>query len=145
MRRVRILSVGVICLALFGCQTKTQTGILAGGALGAGAGALIDGGTGALVGGAIGVIGGALIGSALDAQDREVMQKQHPQTLDRIDNNEQLTYDDIIKMSNSGLSDDTIISMIHKTNSRYNMTAERVKQLEKAGVSQKVINYMIST
>lgn len=134
-----------LALALTSCQTNTQTGILAGGALGAGTGALIDGGTGALVGGAIGVIGGALVGSALDAQEKETLQRQSPETVNRIENNQQLTIDDIIKMSKAGISDDSIISLIQKTGSRYRMTTRKIERLQKAGVSQKVINYMIST
>ncbi|MBI5274190.1 MAG: hypothetical protein HY860_03960 [Chlamydiales bacterium] len=145
MLKLKILSLSMIGILLMGCETKTQTGILAGGGLGAAVGGIAGGGQGALIGGAVGVIGGALIGSALDAQDRETMERQHPQTLDRIDNNQQLSYDDVIKMSKSGLSDDTIIGMIQKTNSHYKMTTDKVQELENAGVSQKVINYMIST
>jgi uncharacterized protein YcfJ len=131
-------------LTFSGCQTKTQTGLLTGAALGAGAGALIDGGSGTVIGGAIGAIGGGLIGSALDAQDRESMRRRHPDTLDRIDYNQQLTVSDIIKMSRAGLSDATIISMIQKTDSRYHLDLDAIKRLERNGVSQEVINYMIS-
>jgi len=132
-------------LVLTSCQTNTQTGILAGGVTGAGIGAIAGGGQGALIGGAVGVIGGALIGSAMDSQERANMQQQSPQTLNKIDNNQQLSLDDVKKMSKAGLSDDTIISMMKKTNSTYHLTTDDVRDLEKAHVSSVVINYMIST
>jgi hypothetical protein len=52
---------------------------------------------------------------------------------------------DVKKMSKAGLSDDTIISMMKKTNSTYHLTTDDVRDLEKAHVSSVVINYMIST
>ncbi len=53
--------------ALSSCQTRAQTGALAGGVVGAGAGALVAGGTGAVVGAGVGALTGAVIG---DAEDR---------------------------------------------------------------------------
>ena len=59
-----------------GCQTSRQTGILAGGAIGAGTGALIgsavSGGSagGAIAGGMIGAGTGALIGNAVSRPHR---------------------------------------------------------------------------
>ncbi len=145
MKRSHTLTIYTTILLLTGCQTNTQSGALIGGITGAGIGGIAAGGQGALIGGAVGVIGGALVGSALDAQEREKMQKRTPQTLNRIDNNQQLSMDDIKKMSKAGISDDTIIAMIKKTNSKYNLTTHDIHSLEKAHVSSRVINYMIST
>ena len=119
--------------------------MLAGGAVGAGTGAAIGGGQGALIGGAVGVIGGALIGSALDAQDREDLERNHPRTMNHIDNGSQLTLQDIINLSDQGVSDPTIIELIQKTNSVYYLDARDVARLQKAGVSSPVIDYMLKT
>ena len=72
------------CL-IVGCQTKTGTGALVGGGLGAGTGALIGGEKGALIGGAVGALSGGLIGAALDEQDRQIMERRSPRTVDRMD------------------------------------------------------------
>ena len=128
-----------------GCETKTQTGALVGGGLGAGTGALIGGGQGALIGGAVGVIGGALVGSALDDQDRDNVQQENSRTLKRIDNGEQLSVHDVISLHKAGVSDSKIIELIQKTGSRYNLTTYKIERLRNAGVSDTVINYMMNT
>lgn len=72
--------VGLISLAalLGGCAaplTTREKGVLAGGALGAGAGAIIGNqmghqGKGALIGGALGALGGGLVGDQLQGQEQ---------------------------------------------------------------------------
>ena len=63
-------------MAVSGCQTSQQTGILAGGAIGAGTGALsvsaVSGGSagGTIAGGVIGAGTGALIGNAVSCPHR---------------------------------------------------------------------------
>jgi len=131
-------------LIFSGCASKTQTGALAGGIGGAAVGGAIGGGQGALIGGAVGVIGGALIGSALDSQDREYMEKNHARTMRHIDEGKQLSEQDIINMSDANIKDETIIELIRKTNSHYNLDANDVIRLRKSGVSERVIDYMIS-
>ncbi len=134
----------VSSIVICGCQTKTQTGALTGGLLGTGVGYAAGGGTGALIGAAAGTVGGALIGSALDAQDRENLDRENPRTTRKIDRGEQLSIEDIKAMSRAGIDDSTIIDMIRRTDSVYNLTSEQVIELQKAGVSQRVINYMIN-
>ena len=135
------------CLALgvIGCESKTGTGVLAGGALGAGTGAIIGGGKGALIGGAVGVIAGGLVGAALDEQDRKVMQQRSPRTVERMDRGEPLTVNDIIKLHEGGVSDDTIMQYISDTRTSYNLSQAQIRRLQNAGVSQRVINYMLET
>ncbi|MES2344443.1 MAG: glycine zipper domain-containing protein [Chlamydiota bacterium] len=128
------------------CATKTQTGALAGAGVGALAGGLIGGSaTGALIGGAVGAAGGALIGYALDQQDRDNLQQQSPQTLNRIDHGQQLSTNDVKAMSKAGIKDDVIINQIHSTNSVFYLSADQIIDLKDSGVSQNVINYMIQT
>jgi len=140
----------LVVLILFGyfltsCQSKTATGAAVGGAVGAGTGAAIGGGKGALIGGAVGLAGGALIGSSLDEQDRMIMDKTSPRTVERMDRGEPLTINDIIKLSQAGISDETIIQYMQKTKTTYNLSQAQINRLQEAGVSQRIINYMIDT
>lgn len=139
------MSLGAVALLCVGCETKTQTGALAGAGAGALAGGLLGGGTGAVIGGAVGAAGGALVGAALDAQDRKKMQENSPQTLQRIDNHQQLYPSDIEAMAKNGLSDEVIISQIQATKSVFHLTSDQIISLKHAGVSDKVIDYMIHT
>ena len=71
-----------------GCAARTQTGLLVGGAGGAGVGAAIgsasgNAGKGALIGGAIGLIGGGLIGHAADKSDEAEAEQQRRQEAER--------------------------------------------------------------
>lgn len=131
---------------LTSCESKTGTGALAGAGVGALAGGLIAGNaTGALIGGAVGAAGGALIGAALDAQDRDNLQQNSPQTLQKIDNREQLSIYDVEAMAKNGLSDDVIIRQIQNTKSVFYLTSDQIIELKQAGVSEKVIEYMMQT
>ena len=136
---------GSLILLCAGCETKTQTGALAGAGAGALAGGLLGGGTGAVIGGAVGAAGGALVGAALDAQDRKNLQENAPKTLHKLDNKQQLTTTDIEEMTKNGLSDEVIISQIRATDSYFNLTSHQIIELKNAGVSESVINAMIRT
>ncbi len=124
------------------CTTNTGTGIFSGGALGAGVGGISGGGGGALIGSAAGIVAGGLVGAILDNQDRKVMEQSSPRTVDRMDRGEPLTINDVIKLSQSGVSDDTIISYLQITKSIYNLSQTQVRRLQDAGVSQRVILFM---
>ncbi len=119
----------IMAALLAGCESKTETG------------ALIGSGKGALVGSAVSVASGY----ALDQQDRDTLEQRSPGTLDRIDKEEQLSIEDIKKMSNAGIKDDVIINQTDATNSRYDLTSEEIIELKNSGVSQNVINHMIQT
>jgi len=138
-----ILILALTILPLVGCESKTATGVLAGGALGAGIGGIAGGGQGALIGSAAGVIAGGLIGAALDENERANLKKQSPQTYRRIDQGERLSVNDVINMSKSHINDQKIIELMRKTSSRYNLNNYQVERLRNAGVSEEVINYML--
>lgn len=141
-----IIPISLFCLTLFtGCASNTGTGIFAAGSLGATIGGIAGGGGGSLIGSAAGLIAGGLIGAALDEQDRKVMQQTSPRTVDRMDREEPLTINDIIKLSQGGVTDDTMINYIHDKKTKYNLTQAQIRRLQDAGVSQRVINYMIET
>ncbi len=137
-------SVFFLFITLCSCATNAGTGVLAGGMIGAGAGSLVTGG-GAWIGGPIGVVSGAIMGYVLDEQDRKVMERASPRTVDRMDRAEPLTINDVIKLSQNGVSDDAIIRYMQDTNSTYNLSQAQMRRLQDAGVNQTVINYMIDS
>jgi len=106
---------------------------------------LIAAGSGAAVGGAALGLGGSLIGIYLDDQDRKTVEKSSPRTLDRMDRGEPLTINDVIKLSQADVGDQTIIQYIRDTNSSYNLSQSQIRRLQDAGVSKSIIHYMIDT
>ena len=141
----------LVALTVTGCYTpdgrpdRTASGALMGGAIGATSGALIGHRPGAaLLGGAIGAIAGGLIGHSLDADARERLRAQAPQTYTRIDQGQPLGVADIKAMAQSGVSDEVIISQIRATHSAYRLSAADIIDLNNSRVSQKVIEFMIN-
>ena len=142
---MRYSAIFFIALILGGCASNVGTGIIAGGVIGMGAGGIGGGGKGALIGGAAGLIAGGLVGIILDEQDRKVMERSSPRTVDRMDRGDPLTINDVIKLSQGGVSDDAIISYMRETMSSYNLSQAQVRRLQDAGVSQRVINDMVNS
>jgi outer membrane lipoprotein SlyB len=138
---------GVVLLSLIlaSCGSNTGAGIICGAVVGGSAGAISGGGSSALIGTAAGVIAGGILGAVLDEQDRKVMERNSPRTVDRMDRGETLTLNDVIKLSQAGVSDDAIIRYMHETTSMYTLTQAQVRRLQDAGVSQRVINNMIAS
>jgi hypothetical protein len=140
-----------------GCETpggypdRTATGALTGGAIGAGTGAIIGGssghhaGEGALIGGAIGALTGGIIGNAMDQQQRERLAQQSPQTLQRFDQWQRLTPADVKALAKAGISDEVIISQIRNSHTVFYLNTSEIIELRDAGVSNKVIDFMINT
>ena len=145
MRSV-ILALSIGAIAITACETNTQTGALVGAGVGAGVGALISPTpAGVLIGAGVGAATGAVVGSAIDSNDRNTISKNSPSTMKKIDNKEQLTIEDIKRMSEVGITDDKIIGTIHSTGSVFYLSASDVEGLRRAGVSQRVIDYMMQT
>ncbi|MBF8263583.1 MAG: hypothetical protein HW387_1248 [Parachlamydiales bacterium] len=145
MRRFIAIGIAAISVMTCGCETKTGTGAIAGAGLGAVTGGAIGGGKGALIGGAVGALAGGLVGAALDEQDRKVMERTSPRTVERMDRSEPLTVNDVIKLSQGGVSDETIIRYMQQTGTTYNLSQAQIRRLQDAGVSQRVVNYMIDS
>jgi uncharacterized protein YcfJ len=131
--------------ALAGCATNAGTGVIAGATLGAGSGSLIAGAHGIWIGTAVGAVSAGIIGFVLDEQDRKAVEKTSPRTVDRIDRGEPLTMNDIIKLRQAGVSDDTVIEYIRESKSSYPLSQGQIRRLQEAGVSQRVIEAMIHT
>jgi len=140
-----ILLLGASAALFTGCESKAGTGAIIGGIGGAALGAGIGGIPGAAIGAGAGAVGGAVIGAALDASDRNNVEKQNPQTLQRVDRGEQLSVHDIISLHKAQVADEKVINLMKNTDSRYRLNTYQIDRLEKAGVSQRVINYMLST
>ncbi|OGN65307.1 MAG: hypothetical protein A3E80_03800 [Chlamydiae bacterium RIFCSPHIGHO2_12_FULL_49_9] len=145
MKHFSIISFLIATHVLGGCASNTGTGVIAGSVIGAGIGGAAGGGKGALIGGAAGIIAGGLIGAALDQQDRKVMERTSPRTVERMDRGDPLTINDVIKLSQGGVADDTIIQYIRETDGAYSLSQAQVRRLQDSGVSQRVIDYMINS
>ena len=74
----------LLALLLASCATNTGTGVIAGGVFGASICGATYGSKGAVIGSTAAMITCGLIGAALDVQDRRIMEKNSPRTVDRI-------------------------------------------------------------
>jgi hypothetical protein len=144
MHCTSIISSILIMFSSTSCASNTGTGVLAGGIIGAGLGGIAGGG-GALIGAAVGVRAGGTLGAGLDQHDRTIMEKSSPRTVDRIDKQEPLTINDVIKLSQGGISDNTILEYMRNTQSSYRLSQTQIRRLQDAGVSEQVIHYMIDS
>lgn len=153
--RAKALWPGLACLAILaGCRSPgyeggyAQSGALLGTGLGATAGALIGSqsghaGAGALIGAAGGLVTGALAGDAADARverDQALAQAQYERYARASSN--QLTAYDVVAMSQSGVSDEVIISSIRSRGVGFDGDPATIIELNHAGVSPNVIRAM---
>jgi outer membrane lipoprotein SlyB len=137
---------GSLALICTGCESKAGSGALIGGGSGAIIGGAIGGSwQGAAIGMAAGAVTGALVGHAMDEHDKKVMQQNAPDTMNRIENGQQLYVTDIESMHNNGLSDEVIINQIHATKSVFHLSVDQINDLKHQGISDAVINAMIQT
>ncbi len=151
---VTVVLTGVL---LTGCYTpdgqpnRTANGALLGGAAGAGVGALIGNASGhhtaegAAIGGIVGLLTGALVGNSMDEAARARVQAQAPQTLVRVEQGQPLAVADVKALAKASISDDVIISQIRTSRSVYHLSTAEIIDLKDAGVSPKVIDFMINT
>ncbi len=144
-----LASLLVGCYSPGGRPDYTANGALIGGASGAAIGALADRrspGAGALIGGAAGLITGGLIGHSMDRQaEARNYSPPPPPPYTAVAPELPPSLADIEAMSRSGVADDLIIAQINRTGAVYRLDANAIIGLSQAGVSQKVIAYMINT
>lgn len=138
------------CVAPDGSPDRTGGGALTGGAIGAGAGALIGStsghaGEGALIGAAVGLISGGLIGHSMDQEERARLREQSPVTYQRVEQGTPLSIADIKALARAGIEDDIIVSQLRTSRSVYRLSTAEIIDLRDAGVSNKVIDFMINT
>ena len=137
------------CVNPDGSQNNTGTGTIVGGALGALTGAAIGGpghgGQDALIGAAAGALAGGLIGNSADREQEARLQAEAPQTYERVDAGTPLTLDDVKALAKAGISEDVMINQIKNSRTVFHLTSADIIDLRDAGVSDKVVNYMINT
>ena len=110
-------------------------GTVAGGATGAIIGGVATHSAGgAIVGGAIGALAGALVGRDIDDSLRV-----------RVSQGQPLSPDDVKALVRANVSDDLIISQIRETRTVYHFTSAQIIDLKNAGLSEKLIDFMINT
>ncbi len=151
-RSICLMVLATAGLLLAGCYTPqgrpdyTGSGALAGGATGAIIGSMAGrGGGGAIVGGALGAIVGGLIGHGLDQEHEARLRSQAPQTMERVEQGQPLTVQDVEELSRAGISDDLIINQIRNSRTVYHLTTTDIIAMKNSGVSERVIDFMINT
>ena len=137
------------CVNPDGSPNNTGSGALMGGAMGALTGAAIGGrchaGPDALIGAAAGALAGGLIGNAADREQAARWQPQAPPVHAEAVPSRPTSIADVKAMAKAGVSDDVIISQISNTRTVYHLAAMDVIGLRDAGVSEKVLNFMLNT
>lgn len=156
MRLARtIISSAVLAslVASSGCaqMNNTQKGALFGGTAGAGLGAIIGhqfgkhSGTGALIGGLAGTATGALIGNGEDERERadRYAQQAAYERGARLQHQRALTNRDVIDLTQQGVSDRIIVSMMSARGTRFDTSSHAIIALQQYGVSDGVLQAMI--
>jgi outer membrane lipoprotein SlyB len=150
MRMARIVVLFLFGISLgTGCASSTNRageGALIGGLLGAAGGAIIGNqsdrpGEGAGIGAAAGALTGALIGSQIQKQPQTGSQPAQSQQV-VVNNPNQMSVQQIVDLSKSGVHEAVIIDRIRMTKSAFKLSAEDINSLKQQGVSQNVINAM---
>lgn len=150
------LAAALLAVAVTGCYNpngtpnNTATGALTGGAFGAATGAILGGrhnaGEGALIGAAAGSVLGALVGNSVDQQQAaERLRRQNAEAYARAQQGAPISVADIKALSKAGINDDTIIAQINSSRTVYHLSTPDIIDLQGAGVSQRIITYMIDT
>jgi len=150
-----MLAAGALTLGLTGCvnpdgtQNYTGSGALMGGGAGALTGAAIGdeahGGQDALIGAAVGAVAGGLIGNSMDREQQARLQAQAPQTYARLDQGQPLSLADVKSLAKAGISEDVIINQVQASHTVFRLSATDIIDLRDAGVTDKIVNYMINT
>ena len=137
------------CVNPDGTVNNTGTGALVGASSGAFMGAVAggqrNGGAGMLIGAAAGLIAGSLIGNTIDHVQAARLQAEAPDTYTRVDQSQPLTLADVKALAKAGISEDVMINQIKNSRTIFHLGAADIIDLRDAGVTDKVINYMIST
>jgi uncharacterized protein YcfJ len=154
-RHTLVLSVAGMAVFLGGCvnpdgsQNNTGTGALVGAGAGAFLGAIAggprNGGAGALIGAAAGALAGGLIGNSADREQEARLRAEAPQTYERAVQGTPLSLADVKALAKAGISEDVMINQIKNSRTVFHLTSTDIIDLRDAGVTDKVVNYMIST
>lgn len=83
--------------------------------------------------------------SLLDRQDKTILKKSSPRTLRRMQKGETLTINDLIRLAQSGVNDQTVLAYLKQTRANYSLSQLQIKRLQDAGVSPRIVNFIIET
>ncbi|HWL07210.1 MAG TPA: glycine zipper domain-containing protein [Planctomicrobium sp.] len=134
-----------------GCahMNHAESGSLVGAAFGSLAGAAIgsdsgNAGAGALIGGVTGAIAGNIIGDAEDAREqRDQAQFERDSVIAnasyQASQQPALNNFDLIRLTQSGVSDDVVVNMIHTQGGQFDLGTDAIITLKSNGVSDRVI------
>lgn len=130
-------------------MNHAQSGAVMGTALGSVAGAVIGGESGHAAGGAVvgavaGAMAGGVIGDAEDARvERDVAMAQRDgavlQAQYLAQQQQGLTNFDLIRLTQSGVSDDVIVNMVNTRGGQFDLNTDSIIALKSNGVSDRVI------
>jgi hypothetical protein len=145
-RSANLASLTLVAAALLaGCKSPyyADRGAVTGGAIGTGIGAIVgnqsgNAAEGALVGAAIGGLTGAVIGDSLDeidARNRALIAQQ----IGRQPHPGAVPLTDVITMSQSGVSDQLIVTHVRTNGVAAPLTSQDLITLKQAGVSDAVV------
>jgi|GEM_PF-4054053 len=84
-------------------------------------------------------------GLALEEEEKKMIMKRNPTTLQKLYRCQSLAVDDIITLSEVGISDNFILCYLLLTKEKYNLNFPEIKKLENHTVSQRVIRHLINT
>lgn len=150
-----IFAAAALAVVLTGCvnpdgtQNYTGSGAVMGGGAGALTGAAVGGsrhgGQDALIGAAIGAVAGGLIGNSMDQEQQARLRAQAPQTYARVDQGQPLSIADVKSLARAGISEDVIINQIQASHTVFRLTSADIIDLRDAGVTDRIINFMINT
>jgi len=73
------------------------------------------------------------------------LRAQAPQTLQRVERGQPLTVVDVKSLVKAGIGDDLVISQIRNSRTVYHLSTANIIDLKSAGVSEKIIDFMINT
>lgn len=152
---MRLSSQLLICglLGLSGCaqMNHTEKGAVLGGVGGAGIGAIVghqfgkQSGAGAVIGGLVGTAGGALVGNSQDQRaraDKYAAQAAYERGA-RMADQRALTNRDVIDMTQQGVQDQIVLSMMTSRGTRFDTSPHAIIALQQHGVSDSVLKAMI--
>jgi uncharacterized membrane protein len=147
MTRIRVLNAAVLPAFVLACgcsaMSPTDNGVVAGGAAGAVAGGIVGHAlhnTGA--GAAVGLVGGAITGGLVGNQ---VEKKQARDAAAADAAAAQAAIAEVIQMAQNHVADDVIITKVRTSPVVYHLTSQDVVTLKQNGVSDPVVNEMMST
>src|SRR6185312_10357774 len=82
---------------------------------------------------------------SIDESQRERLRTQAPETYVRVEQGQPLATADVKALAQAGVNDDIIIAQIRNSHTIYHLSAADIIDLHNAGVSDKVVDFMINT